>query len=323
MYIIVVKQNFIKTCYQYVARTIVVPSVAAFLLLLAGVPYAAYDYSKSHKAKSTRNAERWMNMRRGVNEVANRPSLTGRSSEVNLDTISAQLQSQASRLNIRGKQLLSRQRGDSLSWEEIIAQDSGASSKQKQAISQRLAKSAPIRQVVKLSPNSSLTSVSEDDLSDEEDSLIENIVLNHRSGLQRFPAGWPAKVGYVSSNYGWRGRRMHKGIDIAVKHGSQVLAVEDGTVTYAGTKRGYGNIIIVKHSDTYSTRYAHNSKNLVAVGDFVKKGAPVSLAGATGRATGVHIHFEIRQLEVAINPTTYLSVIGRLKLSDNIRLANR
>jgi len=323
MYIIVVKQNFIKTCYQYVARTIVVPSVATLLLLLAGVPYAAYDYSKSHQAKSTRNAEKWMNMRHSVTNNGGNTSVAGRSGEINLETISTQLQSRASQLNTRGQRLLNRQRNDSLSWEEIIAQDSGINSKQKQSLTQRLAKSAFVRQIVKLSPNTSITSQSEDDLTDDDDSLIESAKLNRRSSLHQLSAGWPAKVGYISSAYGWRGRRMHKGIDIAVKYGSQVLAVEDGVVIYSGVKRGYGNIVEIKHSDTYSTRYAHNSKNLVAVGDIVKKGTPISLAGATGHATGVHIHFEVRQLEVAINPATYLGAIGHFKLSDNIRLANR
>jgi lipoprotein NlpD len=118
---------------------------------------------------------------------------------------------------------------------------------------------------------------------------------------------WPLTKGVVSSGFGKRGRRMHKGLDIAVKTGTPVLAAAAGTVVYSDDKqRGYGNLVILSHAHGYVTVYAHNRRNLVDEGDAVRQGAPIAEVGSTGRSTGPHLHFEIRQKKKAVDPLIHL-----------------
>jgi len=150
-------------------------------------------------------------------------------------------------------------------------------------------------------------------------------ILKSISSSQRFspkkpflPAGWPLKQGRISSKFGWRGRYMHKGIDIAAKRGTPILAVEDGVVVRSKYVRGFGRLVEIKHGDMYLTRYAHNSKNIVKVGQKVKKGQLIALVGSTGRSTGSHLHFEIRKNGVAINPIKYLGAMDTFNLAENL-----
>jgi len=118
---------------------------------------------------------------------------------------------------------------------------------------------------------------------------------------------FPVPGGKLTSHFGMRGNRMHEGVDIVAKKGSDVLAADDGKVVYADDKiRGYGKMIIIKHAGNISTVYAHNSKNLVKAGDFVKRGEKIAEVGQTGRATTAHLHFEVRIGEKAVNPEYYL-----------------
>src|SRR5690606_4127642 len=104
---------------------------------------------------------------------------------------------------------------------------------------------------------------------------------------------------YVSSRFGQRidpftGRRAsHKGIDFAGPFGTEVVAVGAGIVTWSGLRAGYGELVEIDHGNGIRTRYAHNSENLVEVGDVVTRGQPSALLGATGRATGPNLHFEV------------------------------
>jgi lipoprotein NlpD len=112
---------------------------------------------------------------------------------------------------------------------------------------------------------------------------------------------WPAK-GKVSAEF----NDTNKGIDIAGKVGEPVLAASDGKVVYAGNSlRGYGNLVIVKHDNTYLTAYAHNSKLLVKEGDTVRKGQKIAEMGDTD-ATSTKLHFELRVNGKPVNPTPYL-----------------
>jgi murein DD-endopeptidase MepM/ murein hydrolase activator NlpD len=149
----------------------------------------------------------------------------------------------------------------------------------------------------------------------EEIAAIEDILLSRRGQAKILPAGWPIRQGYFSSGFGMRGKRMHKGVDLVTKSGSNIYAVEDGEVSFSGQMRGYGNLIEIKHSGTYSTRYGHNTKNLVRVGDRVKKGQIIGLVGATGRATTAHVHFELLRNGSAINPMKFLAAIDSFKLA--------
>ncbi|WP_339386043.1 peptidoglycan DD-metalloendopeptidase family protein [Calothrix rhizosoleniae] len=118
---------------------------------------------------------------------------------------------------------------------------------------------------------------------------------------------WPAK-GVLTSGYGWRWGRMHKGIDIANSTGTPIYAAADGVVTKASWNRGgYGKLVEMRHRNGTITRYAHNSKILVKAGQQVSQGKTIALMGSTGFSTGPHLHFEIRLAgKGAINPIAYL-----------------
>lgn len=114
---------------------------------------------------------------------------------------------------------------------------------------------------------------------------------------------WPLKSVSVSSEYGIRGEKFHQGVDLRAAVGTPVLAASDGIVVYVGNKiRGYGRMVVLKHSNQYYSVYAHHSKNLVKVGNKVKAGQKIALSGKSGRARGPHLHFEIRQGTESCDP---------------------
>ncbi len=112
--------------------------------------------------------------------------------------------------------------------------------------------------------------------------------------------------GTVTSEFGLRNGRPHKGIDIAAGKGNPIHAVLSGKVVYSGTQRGYGNVIILEHDNYIMTVYAHNEANLVRLSETVSKGQPIATVGQTGTATGPHLHFEYRIKGKAINPREVL-----------------
>ena len=123
--------------------------------------------------------------------------------------------------------------------------------------------------------------------------------------------------GVVSSNFGVRAdpfdgqRKFHQGVDIAAAAGTPIHAVAPGRVVFSGVKPGYGNLIEVDHGGGWVTRYGHNSKNLVAVGDQVDAGRQLGLVGRTGRATGDHLHFEARRDGRAVDPKMFLVAMAK------------
>lgn len=120
------------------------------------------------------------------------------------------------------------------------------------------------------------------------------------------PFAWPIENGTVSSAFGPRGLGFHDGIDIAAAPGTPVLAAADGAVAYAAELRGYGRVIIVRHDDGYATVYAHNRENRVREGQRVRRGEVIAKVGASGRASGPNLHFEVRRDNTARNPLFYL-----------------
>lgn len=118
---------------------------------------------------------------------------------------------------------------------------------------------------------------------------------------------WPAK-GALTSKYGWRWGRMHRGIDIAAPVGTPIFAAAPGVVIKSGwNKGGYGNLVDIQHADGTLTRYAHNYRLLVQPGQFVEQGQQISLMGSTGRSTGPHLHFEVHPGgKGAVNPIALL-----------------
>jgi len=116
---------------------------------------------------------------------------------------------------------------------------------------------------------------------------------------------WPVLSASVSSGYGSRWGRKHKGIDLTSSKKS-ILAADTGKVSYAGWKDDYGNVIIIDHNNGYETLYAHLSKISAKKGDIVEKGDVIGVMGSTGRSTGVHLHFEVIVNGVVKNPMSYL-----------------
>ena len=142
--------------------------------------------------------------------------------------------------------------------------------------------------------------------------VLESVLANQNLKERVYPQGRPVNSGWLSSYFGKRtdpftGKPAnHTGIDFAGKHGSEIVAVADGVVTWSGDRYGYGIMVEINHGNGYATRYAHNSENLVAVGDEVKKGQVVALMGETGRATGPNLHFEVLQNGRRVNPVKFI-----------------
>jgi murein DD-endopeptidase MepM/ murein hydrolase activator NlpD len=117
----------------------------------------------------------------------------------------------------------------------------------------------------------------------------------------------PARGYKVYSRFGTRGSGFHTGIDLSMPHGSEIYAADSGKVVFSGNQGTYGLLVVIDHGNNLKTYYSHNSKNLVRVGDVVSKGDLIALVGQTGRATGPHVHFEVRQNNVPVNPERFLN----------------
>jgi lipoprotein NlpD len=123
------------------------------------------------------------------------------------------------------------------------------------------------------------------------------------------PLRWPLATGriVVGSPFGTREGRPHEGIDLPAPVGTPVFAAADGRVVYAGNGiRGYGNLVVIRHAGDLLTVYAHNSVLLVAQGQPVRAGDRIALVGQSGRATGPHLHFEVRAGQIPRNPMSFL-----------------
>lgn len=138
--------------------------------------------------------------------------------------------------------------------------------------------------------------------------LLEDLLVGREVLDAVTPSGKPVRKGFISSTYGYRtdpftGKKsLHHGIDFAGKRGSDVIAVAAGVVIRSERASGYGNLVEIRHSDGYTTRYAHNEKNLVKTGDVVAKGDTIALLGSSGRSSGPHVHFEVRRDGKSVNP---------------------
>lgn len=118
---------------------------------------------------------------------------------------------------------------------------------------------------------------------------------------------WPLKNGKVTSRFGIRKSGKHDGLDIGADKGTKIYSAAKGKVVFSGKgPTGYGLLVVVKHTNTVYTVYAHNSKNLAKKGNHVKRGEILALVGRTGRATNNHLHFEVRVNRVAYDPLEYL-----------------
>jgi murein DD-endopeptidase MepM/ murein hydrolase activator NlpD len=290
------------------AHTLLIPSVFISIFTMATMGYSAYHYNPDY-SRSTTSISRYTTQ---VNSATTR-----KNQAEDLTLRLERLQTEAARLNRLGRKLAKHQDVSgpdfSVSWDNDINNPAKTStlmaSQQPNQLNLTRERFSPKPSVEEV--KRSIRVVSE--------SLL---LRQYRSASTSLPTGWPLKQGRISSPFGWRGRRMHKGIDIASPIGTPIFAVEDGIVARAQTMRGYGKMIEIKHGDMYSTRYGHNSKNFVKVGDYVRKGQLIGLVGSTGRSTGPHVHFEVLQAGIAINPVKYLAAMDSFKLSESIKLSD-
>ena len=289
------------------AHTLLIPSAFVSIFTIATMGYSAYHYHPQPSRSVT-------SILRSTTPV--NPATTQKTEDLALRL--ERLQAETARLNRLGKRLVKYQEISdpdfSVSWDNDIANHANTASK---TIASRRSKPLNLTRE-RFSYNPSVEEVKRSIRVVSESLLLRQ----YRSAPTSLPTGWPLKQGRISSPFGWRGRRMHKGIDIAAPTGTPIFAVEDGIVNKAQRMRGYGRMIEIKHGDMYSTRYGHNSKNFVKVGDYVRKGQLIGLVGSTGRSTGPHVHFEVLQAGIAINPVKYLAAMDSFKLSESIKLSD-
>ncbi|WP_206485039.1 M23 family metallopeptidase [Thalassotalea sp. G2M2-11] len=142
--------------------------------------------------------------------------------------------------------------------------------------------------------------------------MLESLTLGHYIENTSYLSGRPITKGWLSSYFGTRkdpftGRpATHKGVDFAGKEDSEIITTAAGVVTWAGDRYGYGKLIEINHGKGLKTRYGHNKKILVKVGDVVSKGQVIGRMGSTGRSTGPHVHYEILRNNTQINPIKYV-----------------
>jgi len=140
---------------------------------------------------------------------------------------------------------------------------------------------------------------------------LEGILVERKSMLRSIPSIWPVH-GWVTSKFGYRTspftgqRTLHEGLDIGASRGTAVRVPADGVVTFAGTRTGYGKFIVIDHGFGFTTRYGHNSRILVQVGDTVRRGEVVAQVGSTGRSTGPHVHYEVKLNGLPVDPSVYI-----------------
>ncbi|MFS0841122.1 M23 family metallopeptidase [Paenibacillus sp. 1P03SA] len=116
---------------------------------------------------------------------------------------------------------------------------------------------------------------------------------------------WPVLSQSITSTFGTRWGKMHKGIDIVGNH--TIMAADNGKVVSAGYKSDYGNYVLIDHMNGYETMYAHMSKVETTAGTIVEKGEKIGIMGSTGDSTGVHLHFEVHKGGSLENPLKYLN----------------
>ena len=137
---------------------------------------------------------------------------------------------------------------------------------------------------------------------------VQREMNRRRAGGRAVRAGgalsWPAR-GTLTSRYGPRWGRMHQGLDIGARPGTPIYSAGAGRVIYSGRLGSYGNVVIVRHEEL-ATVYAHNRKNRVRKGDRVRQGDLIAEVGASGNATGPHLHFEVRKNDRPLDPLRYL-----------------
>lgn len=157
------------------------------------------------------------------------------------------------------------------------------------------------------------------DLRERRLTVLDRLLASRGFTEPHFTFGEPATQAFVSSGFGERSdpftglTEFHNGLDFAGRAGSPIVAAADGVVSWVGTREGYGHMVEIDHSNGLVTRYGHTQRNLVHCGEVVSKGQTIALLGSTGRSTGPHVHFEVLQAGVAVDPAQYLAVLAAKK----------
>jgi murein DD-endopeptidase MepM/ murein hydrolase activator NlpD len=147
--------------------------------------------------------------------------------------------------------------------------------------------------------------------------ILESQLFDAKVKKKLMPTIPPVDAAYLASSFGWRidpfngMLAMHEGLDFPVDVGSPIFAAAGGVVIYAGPHPQYGYLVEIDHGNDFTTRYAHCSRLLVKEGEVVQRGAKIAESGSTGRATGPHLHFEVRYRGVAQNPIRFLQASSR------------
>lgn len=141
---------------------------------------------------------------------------------------------------------------------------------------------------------------------------LQFLMVNRQLESDLTPSGWPVRKGYISSRYGERsdpfsGQRVrHNGVDFVGARGSDVLSVANGVVVWSANRSGFGKTVEIDHGNGYQTRYAHNESLQVTPGTHVLAGQLIAKMGTSGRASAPHVHFEVLQNGVAVNPAKFV-----------------
>lgn len=153
---------------------------------------------------------------------------------------------------------------------------------------------------LKLQVAESLASISE----------IREFMAKERDVYRATPQGVPVD-GQLSSGFGMRvhprygSKKFHSGIDLSAPRGTPIHATADGIISFSGWSKGNGNIVVIEHGHGFSTVYAHNTKNLIKVGQTVKRGQKIATIGSTGVSTGPHVHYEVWKNGERVNPESF------------------
>lgn len=146
--------------------------------------------------------------------------------------------------------------------------------------------------------------------------ILDSLMIVDSAKKKLLPSVLPVEGGWYSSNFGWRidpfngVRAFHEGMDFMAEVGTLARAAAGGVVIYSDFHPQYGNMIEIDHGNGLVTRYAHLSKRLAKIGDVVMSSGKIGTVGNTGRSTGPHLHFEVRQNGAALNPVRFFRLPG-------------
>lgn len=278
-------------------------ALAAASLVVASALFLGYALARLNADFSLPYLDAWMGAsrteRREVDENHMRENLNALAVRV------GQLQAQLLRLDTLGERLarLAGFKSQELMFGESPGQGGAASSY-----------SAPLS----LSEVTQRLDMLTRELDDRGDRLgiLQSLFTLERARKQLIPTMLPVDAAWHSSNYGWRidpftgQRAFHEGIDFMADQGANIRAAAAGVVSYSDFHPQYGNMVEIDHGNGLVTRYAHASKRAVKVGDVIMRGATIGEVGRTGRATGTHLHFEVRRNGAPQNPTRFLRLPG-------------